>query len=244
MNTPQPSPQPRLSVPRTVTGWLLTINIAVFVVDALLFYVFKLQYEVTVIPRVGPAQVTHFAPIEYWLHFSAYTAIQNLQVWRFIGFQFIHANLTHLVFNMFMLFMFGRFVEVAFGKRRYLAFYLLSGIAGPIAYCLLWASGWLVSTPLTPLVGASAGVFGVLIAVTLMAPDAEVLVFGLFPAKLKHVAFVLIFVAVYAVIFFGHAPTGNAGGEAAHLGGAAAGYLLYKHRQLLNVFDRTRPLGR
>ncbi|MCG8615422.1 MAG: rhomboid family intramembrane serine protease, partial [Desulfobacterales bacterium] len=180
----------------------------------------------------------------YWLHFSAATAIQNLQVWRFIGCQFIHANLVHLLFNMFMLYMFGRIVEMFLGARRYLGFYLLCGIAGPIGYCGLWAAGWLVSHPVTPLVGASAGVFGVLIAVTVMAPDAQVLVFGLFPAKLREVSFILIFVAVYAVIFWGHSDRGNAGGEAAHLGGAAAGYLLFKHRKLLNIFGRPLATGR
>lgn len=216
--------------PKTVTGWLLAINIAVFILDRALMGM-GIGYLVRVPGAPGLVQMGVF---EYWGHFSAAKAILGFEVWRFIGFQFLHANLTHILFNMFMLYMFGRTIEGYLGPRRFVVFYLLCGIAGPVAYCVLWATGWFVSTPYTPLVGASAGVFGVLIATATLAPKAQVLVFGLFPAQLRDVAFVMIGVAVYTILFFGDTGHHNAGGEAAHLGGALAGYLLIRRPKLLD----------
>lgn len=245
MTNPVPSRTPALPIrlPRTVTGWLLTINIAVFVVDWFLLNVMSVGYLVPMRSGVtanGTPVYSNvpFGVMEFWGHFSAHYAIQKVQVWRFIGFQFLHGDYIHLLFNMFMLFMFGRVLESVIGARRYLAFYLLCGVAGPIAYCGLWATGWLVSSPYTPLVGASAGVFGLLIAIAVLAPKAEVLVFGLFPAQMREVAFFMIFIAVYTILFFGETGMHNAGGEAAHLGGAAMGFILIKNPKLLQPFAR------
>jgi membrane associated rhomboid family serine protease len=84
-----------------------------------------------------------------------------------------------------------------------------------------------------PLVGASAGIFGVLVAAAVIAPDATVLIYGSIPAKLKTVAYVLLGVAVFTIFSNGF----NAGGEAAHLGGAVVGFFLIRRPELLNVFE-------
>ena len=63
------------------------------------------------------------------------------QVWRFISFQFLHADFTHLLVNMFGLWIFGPLVERYLGGKRYLAFYLLCGIFGALLYLLLNAAG-------------------------------------------------------------------------------------------------------
>ncbi len=211
--------------PLTVTTWLIVINVAVHVLD-----IFLPHYLVTL--RDGTQQ---FAFLELWGHFSIYTAIQHLQIWRFVTFQFLHANFNHILFNMFTLYFMGPLIEAYLGRRRFLAFYLLCGVGGPIAYVLLWSIGvWGVRVPSTiSLVGASAGIFGVLVAAATVAPDATVLVMGAIPAKLKTVAWVLIGLAVYTVFSRGN----NAGGEAAHLGGAVIGFFLIRRPGLLNVFE-------
>ena len=84
-----------------------------------------------------------------------------------------------------------------------------------------------------PMVGASAGIFGVLVAAAILAPNATVLIYGIFPMKLKVLALVMLAVAIYTVWTGGT----NAGGEAAHLGGAAMGYILIRHPHWLNVFQ-------
>ncbi|MDB5172959.1 MAG: rhomboid family protein, partial [Phycisphaerales bacterium] len=194
----------------SVTIWLIVINVAVFLLELM-------------DPRVG-----NFG------YFSAFAAIDHLQVWRFITFQFLHQSPNHLIFNMIALYFFGPMVESYLGSRRYLAFYLLCGMAGAAMYLLLLMLHLLIGNPDTPLVGASAGIFGILIAAaTRVAPDARVmLLFPPIPMQLRTLAWVMVGIAVATVFFNGR----NAGGEAAHLGGAVLGYLLIQRPQVLNVF--------
>jgi membrane associated rhomboid family serine protease len=196
----------------SVTAWLIAINVAVFILD----------------------MITHrdLANLGY---FSAATAIGGLQIWRFVTFQFLHLNVGHIFFNMLALYFFGPMVEQYLGKRRYLAFYLLCGVAGAASYLILLMLHVLPDGPATPLLGASAGIFGVLIAAaTRVAPNATVmLLLPPIPMKLRTLAWVMLGIALYTVLFSGH----NAGGEAAHLGGAALGFILIQRPQLLNIFQ-------
>lgn len=173
----------------------------------------------------------------------------GLQVWRFITFQFLHANLNHLIFNMLTLYFFGGMVEHYLGRKRFLAFYLLCGICGALMYLLLnglalggqslfgprfEVPGLLFNDATLPLVGASAGVFGVIMAGAFLAPNAEVLLFFFLPMRLRTLAYGLVAFAVLAV-WFGWS---NAGGEAAHIGGALAGYYLIRNpHHLHGMFD-------
>src|SRR5439155_10811223 len=92
--------------------------------------------------------------------------------------------------------------------------------------------GLLFTGPATPLVGASAGIFGVLMAGAYLAPDALVLLFYFIPMRLKTMAYALVAVAFFTVLFGGN----NAGGEAGHLGGAIAGFYFIRHPQHLHGF--------
>lgn len=220
----------------SVNTWIIAINIAVFLLDSVLDRA-GLGYNVQYIYGNYVFR-SHFAPLEYWGHFSAYTAIEKLQLWRFITFQFLHANLNHILFNMFALFFFGPIIENFLGSRRYLFFYLICGAAGGVSYLILFMLHILVSAPWVPLVGASAGIFGVLMAAAQIAPDATVLIYGIIPMRLRMMAWLLLAVAIYTT-FTGGA---NAGGEAAHLGGAAAGFWLIRSPKILTFLDfRRRP---
>ncbi|MBU3729370.1 MAG: rhomboid family intramembrane serine protease [Phycisphaerales bacterium] len=201
-------------------------------------------------------------PIRKWLSFSTATAIYSsspgtgfagLEIWRFIGFQFCHADMNHLIFNMIGLFFFGPIVERFLGARRFLAFYLICGIAGAALYLLLNAAGFAVmqlsggkpivpgllfNDPYTPLVGASAGIFGILIASARIVPNATVLLFFIIPMRLATLAYALVIIAVGTVILGGARSGWNAGGEAAHLGGAIAGWwLIARPEPLQGFFD-------
>ena len=144
----------------------------------------------------------------------------------------------HIAFNMIGLFFFGPMVESALGARRYLAFYLLSGVGGGLGYLLLFATHSLGIEAYTPLIGASAGIYGVLVAAMFIAPDVQVmLMFPPIPMKLKTLVLVYIGIAVYTIITQGD----NAGGQAAHLGGAAVAFLLMRVPRLL---DWTEQIGR
>lgn len=202
----------------SVTTWLIVINVAVFLLN-----------------KISASEANEYVGWLYWWgFFSAAKVIGGLQLWRFITFQFLHAGPEHLIFNMIALYFFGPIVEEYLGSRRYLAFYLLCGIAGGLMYLALLLFGVLQDGPTTPLIGASAGIFGVLVAGARVAPDTTVmLIFPPIPLRLRVMAWVMLAIAVYIVFSSGL----NAGGEAAHLGGAALGALLIWRPELLNIFN-------
>jgi membrane associated rhomboid family serine protease len=191
----------------SVTTWLIAINVAVFLVDLAL-----------------GGTLTDLG------HFSLNMAVYHGQVWRFITFQFLHAGVQHIFLNMLGLYFFGPLIETYLGSRRYLAFYLLCGIGGALGNLLLNYLGLLNDGPMTELVGASAGIYGILVAAGMVAPDVQVLLFMVIPMRLRSVAWLCVGYAVYTVLSAGH----NAGGEASHLGGAVVGLLLILNPRLLD----------
>ena len=173
----------------------------------------------------------------------------GLELWRFVTFQFLHdtSTLNHILFNMLTLYFFGGMVENYLGRKRYVAFYLLCGVSGALMYLLLNGlatagqsafgpgfrlPGLLFNDPTTPLVGASAGVFGVIMAAAFLAPNARVLLFFVIPMRLATLAYGLLAFALLAVVF----GWTNAGGEAAHIGGALAGFWLVRNPGHLHGF--------
>src|SRR5690606_25472364 len=135
----------RLSGHSMVT-WLLAINIIVFVLDAIL---------------TGSRRAAMASP-SYWGAFDIERGVYGLQLWRWITYQFIHADFFHILFNMIGLFFFGRLMEAWWGSRRFLAFYLLCGTVGAVLYTVLALSAPGVIFPpdaegyarVIPLVGA------------------------------------------------------------------------------------------
>jgi len=200
---------------------------------------------------VGVQRYIPMAPLQAFGHFST-GKLFGLEIWRLITFQFLHANGTHLLFNMLGLFFFGALVERYLGSKRYLAFYLACGVCGSLLYLLLnllgsvglGVPGVLVNDPFTPLIGASAGVFGILMACAHVAPNATILVMLLFPMRLATAAYLFFALAMFNLITGGQ----NAGGDAAHVGGAIAGFLLIRNTHFLNeflgFFGSERPVGR
>ncbi len=202
--------------------WLIAVNVAIFVLQAL-------------VPSVGNW-------IFDWGHFSTLRGFQMLEVWRLVSFQFLHANLMHLAFNMIGLYFFGGLVEEYLGKKRYAAYYLMCGLCGGLLYLILNLVGALglplpgaldVSTK-TPLIGASAGVFGVIVACAFIAPTLVVqLLFPPIPLKMRTFAYGYVALAAANLLFNW---SGNQGGDAAHLGGAIAGYFFIRRPHLLREF--------
>lgn len=181
----------------------------------------------------------------YYGHFST-AQMLKLEFWRALTFQFLHASPGHVLMNMLGLWVFGQFVEAYLGRSRYLALYLTSGVAGAVLYMLLNAAAYVASSygfnslPLliynsaaTPLVGASAGVFGVTMAAAYVAPNQVLqLIFPPVPVRVKVLAYVYLAIAFINLFFGGN----NAGGDAGHVGGALAGAVLIRNAHLLRDF--------
>lgn len=160
--------------------------------------------------------------------FSVANGLFGGRLWELLTFQFIHGGIGHLLANMIGLYVFGPWAERWWGSRRFIAFYLLCGMAGALFFSLLW---WLGMFPdvsaYTPLVGASAGIYGILAGVAMIAPNLRVmLIFPPIELSMRQLALAVLGIAVLAVVTgFG----GNAGGEAGHLGGAILGFLLVRN---------------
>ena len=216
---------------RSIVFWLLMINLGVFVLDGLLFR-FGLAYKFQT--PLGSAQMQLFEG----LGFFSLDMMKSGQVWRLLTFQFIHGGIGHILGNCLGLFFFGPMVEQYWGSKRFLGFYLICGFAGVVGYLVLWGTGVIVSSSWVPMVGASAGVFGILVAAAMVAPNTRVLFMLLFPIPLKVLIWVILGIAMYTVVAMGNQQGANAGGEAAHLGGALMGFIFMKKRGLLNWADR------
>jgi membrane associated rhomboid family serine protease len=231
----------------SATTWLIVLNIAVFVLDGLLRRANARAYlDPELLSQTDPEVFRQWlmfgrmGPLERSGFFSTDSALYHGQVWRFLTFQFLHASPMHLIGNLLAMYFFGPIVEAHFGPRRYLAFYLLCGLSGAACYLLLSMGGVFPGGPQTPLVGASAGIFGLLVAAAMIAPDVEIWVYFAIPVTVRTLAIIGMGLAAYTVFAagpFAH----NAGGEAAHLGGGVLGFVLMKNQHWLNGFAPGRP---
>jgi len=208
----------------SIVVWLLGINGVVFLLDMVL----------------APSSRGAWLSPAYLGHFSVGKAIFGFQVWRFITYQFLHHDFFHLLFNMIGLYFFGPMMERWWGSRRFLAFYLACGFGAAVLYTLLalFVPGLLHVSVNTTLIGASGCIFGVLVGCAVLYPHQQVmLMFPPIPMKLQTMAMLFIGIAMLSLI----AGSPNAGGEAAHLGGAALGWFLIKNPRWLDFAERLSP---
>lgn len=176
--------------------WLLTLNIAVFLLQVTLIDPDKVFATLGLSPENFPAA---------W--------------WTVVTYMFVHAGPLHLALNMVTLWMFGSRLESAWNTRSFVYFYLWCGIGGAIAH-LIFARD-------ASLVGASAGVSGVLMAYGLRWPDDRVYLFGFIPTRSRWL--VVWMIAINVAI--GLSPNTLIGWKA-HLGGLAFGWLFLNARRL------------
>ena len=204
-----------------VIKWLLVVNAVIFLID---FF-----------SRSG-RQTSGFINEE--LCFTMQSAFLQGHIWELLTFQFLHASPWHLIANCIGLYMFGPWAERWWGTRRFIVFYLLCGVAGALFFSLLTLIGLLPGRDLVaPLVGASAGIYGIMLSVVVINPNQQFHVpFVAVPVSLRRIAQVCMGIAVIVIIgdnLIGGRPFQNSGGEAGHLGGAILGYLLTRYPQVL-----------
>ncbi len=152
----------------------------------------------------------------------------RLMLWQLITYLFLHFGLWHLVLNMLMLWMFGSVIENRWGSKRFLYYYLFTGIgAGLCSIVFAYNSS-------APVVGASGAIFGLLVAYAMMFPDSVILLFFIFPMKMKYAAMVLAGINLLGAL-------SNPGGGIAyiaHLGGGLFGYLYLKNEKIRLILSR------
>jgi membrane associated rhomboid family serine protease len=141
--------------------------------------------------------------------------------WQLVSYAFLHGGLLHLAFNMFALYMFGSAIEHVFGARRYLIFYFTCVVSAAITQLIVA----MLAGAIYPTIGASGGVFGLLLAYGMYFPHNRImLLFPPIPLPAR------VFVVVYAVLELFLGVSGSQAGVAhfAHLGGMIGGYLLLR----------------
>jgi membrane associated rhomboid family serine protease len=139
----------------------------------------------------------------------------RLKIWQFVTYMFLHGGFWHIFFNMFMLWMFGSELERDWGPDTFIRFYVFTGIgAGLVSWITAPGSQ-------TPIIGASGAIFGILLAYALAYPNRQVLIYFLFPVKVKYLVIGLCALNFFAAM--GSAETGIA--HFAHLGGLLFGYI-------------------
>jgi membrane associated rhomboid family serine protease len=143
----------------------------------------------------------------------------GLELWQPFTYMWLHSQFDywHIVLNMLFLWMFGGTLEIAWGSKAFLRFYLLCGVgAGLVVFAL-----GVFFSPTTPVLGASGAIYGLIIAWAIVYPNRIIYFFGLFPIKGKH--FVLFPIGIAVLEFL----TRSQGvSHASHLGGMAIGALL------------------
>jgi membrane associated rhomboid family serine protease len=197
------APQMRIGLPSLtpVVKWLLIINAAVYLINFMFL----------------PPTRTDLTILEKLLTLIPDTPSHIVQIWRLITYQFLHADLIHIFFNMLGLVFFGPPLERFWGSKKFIVFYLGCGAAGGMFYIVLVTVH--LMSPL-PMLGASGAVLGVLTACAILFPQMVVFLF-FFPLPIRVAAIVLILYSVVTLLSNG----ANAGGEACHLAGIAAGAL-------------------
>jgi membrane associated rhomboid family serine protease len=141
-------------------------------------------------------------------------------IWQLVSYSFLHAGILHILFNMLSLWMFGSTLERDWGKQRFLEFYFFCVVGGALTTVVLSFTHVLGMSPQTMTVGASGGIYGLLVAFGILYAEQRVYIYGIFPIKAK----------IFAAIWVGLALFGalqETGGVAniAHLGGAAFGFI-------------------
>jgi membrane associated rhomboid family serine protease len=147
----------------------------------------------------------------------------RFQPWQLVTYGFLHGGWAHLFFNMLALYMFGSDIERLWGPRRYLVYYFACVVSAALAQIVVSIA---MSWGSYRTIGASGGVFGVLLAFGMMFPRRMVML--LFP-PIPMRAWVLVLVYGALELFMGITGTQTSVAHFAHLGGMAGGFLLIQY---------------
>lgn len=202
---------------------LLYINIAVFLAVKLIGVIFTmLQLNYTISPI-------------YWLAVTADLHSLIFKPWTLFSYMFVHEQFLHILFNMLWLYWFGQIFLHYFSEKKLISLYLLGGLSGAVIYILAFNT-FAIYNPSIPMIGASASIIAIVVAISFYIPDHSINLMFIGPVKLKYIALATIVMDVLSIT------SSNAGGHIAHLGGALFGYLyisqIKKGKNITKGFDR------
>jgi membrane associated rhomboid family serine protease len=199
--------------------WLLIANVAVYILE-LLLQTFS-----------GPSTYNWFVHA-FGLVPSGVT--HGLRIWQPFTYLFLHdaSTIWHILANMFVLFMFGRELELAWGRNKFLQYYFLTGVGAGLINVIVKTVPlfWGQQPSDVATIGASGAIFGVLLACAILFPDRQVIMFPI-PIKMSMRTFVLIMTALEFLGTFGLG--GDNISHLCHLGGMLVGYIYLRRGSFL-----------
>ncbi len=191
---------------------LIFINIALFILIRLGFVVYRLA-----IP--GVTQDFFTDTILKYLMVPSRPDELLMRPWTLVTYMFTHFGFMHILFNLLILYWFGRIFLQYLTGRQLLTTYLIGGLAGAILYIIFLNSFPGLRLPLgAAMLGASAAIMAIVIAISAYAPDYTLNLLFIGPVKLKYIALFYIILDVLMIA------SDNAGGNISHLGGALYGF--------------------
>ncbi len=208
-----------------ITAFLIGVCIIVFTVQVI--------SEIMFCQNSGNICIEGIDPFTYTFSLIPINALHGAW-WQFITYMFLHGGIGHLMFNMFVLFLFGSVVEHALGKKRFLLLYIISGIGAAFLHIVLSGVSY------TIMLGASGAIFGILAAYGFMFPRNKIIVFPIpFPLP-AWIAVVGIAILEFLIGVYGlESGVANFG----HLGGILTGAVLvyyWKHKKPKSIWERRR----
>ena len=217
-----------------VTIGLVIVNFGVFV--AMSLPTAAQSYDVVLAHSVIPARLFEGQQLP-----EALDAVSPLM--SLITYQFLHGGWAHLIFNIMFLWIFGDNIEDALGHSRFFLFFLICGVIGGLVHCLV------DTTDMTPVIGASGSISGILGAYLLLYPRARLLVllFMFIPIRLPAMLVIGTFFAQDLLWAATNSPAALGVAVWAHIGGFLAGVFLvyYMRRPGIHLFQRSsHPKGR
>ena len=169
------------------------------------------------------------------------------QPWSIVTYFFLHMNFMHILWNMLFLYWFGKIIHENIGNNAVISLYIIGGIIGGLSYMALFNIIPYYDNRVSEslMLGASAGVFSVVVGSATLLPNYTFYLLFLGPVRIKYIAL------FYVLLSFFDVTGSNAGGEIAHLGGALMGYLYVRQLQngvnmgkgiidILNVFNKNK----
>lgn len=160
-----------------------------------------------------------------WPPQAAQYGLPSFYPWQVLTYGFLHSKymFAHILFNMFALFMFGSDIERLFGPKRYLVYYIVCVIGAAVMHLIVVTAAHL---PPAPVVGASGGVFGILLAYGMAFPHRKLFII---PIPIPLPAWLLVTGYGAIELYLGITQTSQGVAHFAHLGGMATGFVLIRY---------------
>jgi len=194
-------PQNRFSFFPPMIKNLLIINVVVFLITQIGYSLIIGEYELAYI-------------IQKYFSLVGLNAPEGLQFypWQLVTYQFLHADFSHIFWNMFALWMFGMELENIWGSTKFLIYYLICGVGGGLLHLFLSDSSGIT-------VGASGAIYGVLLAFAMFFPNRPIYIYFLLPVKAKYL------IAFYILMDLFTVGSVSMVAKLAHIGGALTGFI-------------------